>query len=96
VVSEFGRRAYANSSFGTDHGSAGLALLVGNGVRGGLHGALPSLMALDPTGGLVPTVDFRSVYGAVLDRWLDADAGQVLGGSYPQLDLFSAAPGAPA
>jgi uncharacterized protein (DUF1501 family) len=96
VVSEFGRRAAVNVSLGTDHGNAGMAMLVGERVRGGLHGTLPSLTTLDSSGSLSPTVDFRSVYATVLERWLAADATELLGAAYPQLDLFTGSPGAAA
>jgi uncharacterized protein (DUF1501 family) len=94
VVSEFGRRASVNGSQGTDHGSAGHMLVIGDKVRGGLHGAYPSLTALDSSGSLVPTVDFRSVYATVVERWLAGDANAIVGGSYERLDLFHSTPGA--
>jgi uncharacterized protein (DUF1501 family) len=93
VQSEFGRRPHTNGALGTDHGTAAPMLLVGDNVRGGVHGTAPDLGRLDERGNLVPTVDFRAVYQQVLDRWLQADAGQVLSGRYPGLDLFAAAPG---
>ena len=94
VLSEFGRRAAVNGSQGTDHGSAGVALLLGDAVRGGLHAEHPSLTVLDSSGSLAPTVDHRSVYATVLERWMAADATAVLGATYPQLDLFTTTLGA--
>jgi uncharacterized protein (DUF1501 family) len=35
VATEFGRTARANGTGGTDHGTAGAALVLGGGVRGG-------------------------------------------------------------
>lgn len=35
VMSEFGRRAAENASFGTDHGRGGLMIVAGGGVKGG-------------------------------------------------------------
>ncbi len=96
TFSEFGRRPKANSSAGVDHGTAQTMLVLGAQVNGGLHGALPSLTALDRNGNLVPTVDYRSVYATMLDRWFGADADGILGVSYPRLDLFRAAAGTPA
>jgi uncharacterized protein (DUF1501 family) len=94
VVSEFGRRPAQNSGLGTDHGTAGLALVLGQNVAGGLYGSHPSLTTLDSWGNLIPSVDLRSVYASVLDPWLDADATQLLGGTYEDLHLFAAGPGA--
>jgi uncharacterized protein (DUF1501 family) len=78
VFSEFGRRVAENGSGGTDHGTAAPMFLVGDSVKPGLHGAMPSLMNLDG-GDLIHTVDFRSVYANVLEGWFGVDAGQVLG-----------------
>lgn len=85
VYSEFGRRVRANASQGTDHGTAGPMFLIGDSVRGGFHGAQPSLTDLDD-GDLKQTTDFRDVYGTVLDRILDTDAGAVLGDHQGRLE----------
>ncbi|MEM9520828.1 MAG: S-layer homology domain-containing protein [Actinomycetota bacterium] len=87
VVSEFGRRVEQNTS-GTDHGTAGLMMLIGPNVRGGMHGTQPSLTNLDNRGDMHHHLDFRSVYGTVLDTWLDADSVEILGRSYESLNLF--------
>ena len=89
TFSEFGRRLKRNDSAGTDHGTASCALVIGERVRGGLHGQEANLAAPDRNGNLVATLDFRSVYATMLDRWLGADSQQVLGASYPTLDLFT-------
>ena len=88
VFSEFGRRVDQNAS-GTDHGTTGLMMLVGPNVVGGLHGQQPSLTNLDVRGNMHHSMDFRSVYASILDDWLDADAGEILGANYPTVDLFS-------
>ena len=64
TYSEFGRRAKQNASAGTDHGTAAPQFIMGGAVRGGLHGAYPSLHGL-PDGDLRHTVDFRSVFATV-------------------------------
>ncbi|MDQ3859014.1 MAG: DUF1501 domain-containing protein, partial [Actinomycetota bacterium] len=62
VWSEFGRRAKENGSRGTDHGAAGLALVLGSPVRGRMVGEFPGLRAgLDAEGNLRPTSDYRSL-----------------------------------
>ena len=64
TYSEFGRRAKQNASGGTDHGTAAAQFVFGGGVKGGLHGAYPSLADLQD-GDLKHTVDFRSVFASV-------------------------------
>ncbi len=81
------RRAKANASQDTDHGTAGPVFLAGLPVRGGFYGGEPSLTDLD-NGDLKADVDFRSVYGEVLHRVLGADPEQVLGGSFPALGML--------
>jgi uncharacterized protein (DUF1501 family) len=80
--SEFGRRVHENGSNGTDHGTAAPLFVVGNPVQGGIYGETPSLSDLDSSGNLKYTVDFRSVYATVLDRWLGAPADAVLGAHF--------------
>ncbi len=87
IMSEFGRRVAANST-GTDHGTAGLMMLVGPRVNGGLHGQQPSLSDLDNRGDMHHHLDFRSVYASVLGQWFGADDQEILGATYPQLDLL--------
>ncbi|MEP7331069.1 MAG: DUF1501 domain-containing protein [Terracoccus sp.] len=88
AYSEFGRRVRANASEGTDHGTAGPVLLIGDSVRAGFHGDEPSLTDLDD-GDLKTTTDFRAVYGEVLDRLLGADPARVLEKVPPPVGLFA-------
>jgi len=79
VWSEFGRRAKENGSSGTDHGAAGIGFLIGTRVRGQLIGEFPGLdKGLDEQGNLKPTSDFRGLYAAILEQWLETDAGAVI------------------
>ncbi len=64
TYSEFGRRVRENASGGTDHGTAAPLFVMGGGVRGGLHGAQPSLADLED-GDLRHAVDFREVFATV-------------------------------
>ena len=61
--------------------------LVGSSVKGGLFGSYPSLTDLDD-GDLKMSVDFRSVYASLIDRWLGASSASVLGATYPPLALL--------
>ncbi len=87
TYSEFGRRVGENRSLGTDHGAAAPMLALGGPVRGGVHGAHPSLSDLDD-GDLKFHTDFRQVYATVLGRWLGVEPAQVLGGSYAQVPFL--------
>ena len=89
VWSEFGRRAAENGSNGTDHGAAGIGMLIGARVRGGMIGEFPGLQnGLDAQGNLRATADFRGVYGALVEQWLKADPGPVIPGSYARPALL--------
>src|SRR3954453_2193193 len=62
VWTEFGRRAEENGSAGTDHGAAGLALVLGARASGRTIGEFPGLRSgLDRNGNLRPTSDFRGL-----------------------------------
>jgi uncharacterized protein (DUF1501 family) len=93
TFSEFGRRPEENGDQGTDHGTASVCFVIGNNVNGGLKGAYPSLRNLDEYGNLKPSVDFRQVYGTILEKWLKADQKAILGRRYTPLDFIAAAPG---
>ena len=88
AFSEFGRRVGRNGSGGTDHGTAGPVFLLGNRVNGGLYGDPPDLRNLDD-GDLQFSTDFRSVYAAVLEQWLDTEAASVLRGGVSPLPLLA-------
>jgi uncharacterized protein (DUF1501 family) len=88
TYSEFGRRVEENRSLGTDHGAAAPMFVLGGGVRGGVHGAHPSLTDLDANGDLKHATDFRQVYATIL-AWLGADPAAVLAHPYPTLPLLS-------
>jgi uncharacterized protein (DUF1501 family) len=91
VWSEFGRRAQENGSQGTDHGAAGVGFLIGSQVRGGMIGEYPGLQSgLDSQGNLVPSADFRGVYGALIQQWLGGDPTRVIpnAAAFPQPALL--------
>jgi uncharacterized protein (DUF1501 family) len=84
VWSEFGRRGAENASAGTDHGSAGIGFLIGSRVKGEQIGSFPGVTGgLDGQGNLKPSADFRAVYAAILEQWLDVEAESVLPGLAP-------------
>ena len=81
--SEFGRRAMDNGS-GTDHGTGGVAFVLGDHVKGGLYGEYPSLEPnkLEDGGNLQHNVDFRSAYPTLRDQWMGLDAKAIVGGNF--------------
>jgi uncharacterized protein (DUF1501 family) len=87
TFSEFGRRIEENGSRGTDHGEASPLFLIGGGVRGGLYGALPDLSATN-MGNVRYSIDFRSIYATVLERWLGRPSAPVLNGTFKQLPVL--------
>lgn len=98
--SEFGRQVTANGSGGTDHGQAGLNILVGPPVAGAAYGEAPTLDPGGPTrpnriwDARIPTSDFRSVFATVL-TWLGDDPGissEVLGRNFEEFPVFKGGP----
>ena len=82
VFSEFGRRVKDNGN-GTDHGSGGVAFVIGDSVEGGHYGEYPSLKSEDLIeGDLEFSLDFRSIYAELLEDWLEVDAKPVVKGIY--------------
>ena len=89
VFTEFGRRMRDNGS-GTDHGTGGGAYMFGNRIEGGLYSEYPSL---DPKEwehfeDLKHTIDFRGIYGTVLEQWLGIEAGPIVKGNFEQITPF--------
>ena len=90
IFSEFGRRVPENVSLGTDHGAANAMFVVGNQVKGGHYGELPSLTKLADGDNLAYTTDFRKVYQTITQGWLGHnDSANLLGGDFGTFDLFS-------
>jgi uncharacterized protein (DUF1501 family) len=67
TLSEFGRRVAENGSQGLDHGHGNAVLVIGGGLRPGVHGRWPGLgpdQLVD--GDLAGTTDYRSIVAEVL------------------------------
>ena len=87
AFSEFGRRVAENGSAGTDHGTAAPMFVFGKRVKPGIHGRQPSLNEL-VDGDLKHSIDFRSVYATVLDKWLGADPVKILGSEFERVPFL--------
>jgi len=84
LFSEFGRRVHDNGS-GTDHGAGGVAFVLGDKVKGGHYGEMPSLDASKLVqGDLDPNMDFRSVYTTILDKWFGLNPAPIVNGTFEQ------------
>ncbi len=73
VITEFGRTVRPNGTGGTDHGTAGVALLLGGAVQGGrLLGDWPGLSSLYEDRDLRPVNDVRALCaGTIAGLWGD-------------------------
>ncbi len=87
TFSEFGRRVQENASEGTDHGAAAPVFFAGCSLPKPVIGELPSLTDLDD-GDLKFHTDFRSVYATIVEKWFTDKSKQVLGETYPAINLF--------
>ncbi len=88
IFSEFGRRIQDNGS-GTDHGSGGVAFVLGNHIEGGIYGEYPSLeLSAQVEGDMAFNNDFRSTYATLLDQWMGVDPFPILDGNYEQWDMI--------
>jgi len=72
TFSEFGRRAYSNASYGSDHGKAAPVMLFGPALSGGIYGENANLSDLDRSN-LKYKIDYRRIYTSILQDWLGAD-----------------------
>jgi uncharacterized protein (DUF1501 family) len=88
TFSEFGRRVKENASLGTDHGAANMMFIAGGSVAPGLHGVNPDLKDLDD-GDLKQKIDFREVYGAVVQDWFGVrNTRPIVLGDYQPLPII--------
>lgn len=78
VATEFGRTVRVNGTAGTDHGTGGVAFLLGGAVAGGrVAGDWPGLSELFENRDLAPTTDLRAIAKALLAGHLRLPAAAV-------------------
>ncbi|MEM6842466.1 MAG: DUF1501 domain-containing protein [Bacteroidota bacterium] len=73
TMSEFGRRAKSNGSYGTDHGTAAPMFVFGRNVKPGIIGTNPDLNDLSRNN-IKHQYDYRQVFGSLVQDWMQADA----------------------
>lgn len=92
VWSEFGRRVGENGNLGCDHGAAGISYLAGKPVRnGGIKSAFPSWSTVNAPynrANFMYTVDFRRLYGTILEEYWGVDSSKVLGQKWAGLGIL--------
>jgi uncharacterized protein (DUF1501 family) len=77
-----------NGSSGTDHGAAAPVFVLGDKLRAGVHGVLPSLDPNDlDRGDLKHSLDFRQVYASLLKDHLQANPAAILGKSWELIKI---------
>lgn len=72
TFTEFGRRAYSNASYGTDHGTSTPVFIFGNELNPGIYGHNPDLLDLH-NGNLKYEIDYRQIYTSIVQDWFGAD-----------------------
>lgn len=89
MFSEFGRRVRDNGT-GTDHGSGGVAFILGNQIKGGHYNEYPSLNPVKLIeGDLAFNNDFRGLYTDILEDWLEVEARPIVNGVFEKVRPFS-------
>jgi uncharacterized protein (DUF1501 family) len=89
TFSEFGRRVTQNAANGTDHGTANNVFIIGENLqKKGLYNEVPNLADLDENGDLKYSVDFRSIYATILQKWMEVDDQIILNNSFKQLSFL--------
>ena len=59
-------------------------------MAGGLYSEYPSLEQSRWVNGedLEHTIDYRGIYGTILEQWLGVEAAPIVGGQYEQINPF--------
>jgi uncharacterized protein (DUF1501 family) len=94
AMTEFGRTAHENGSGGTDHGTAGAALLAGGALKGGkVYGDWPGLRENELYQGrdLMPTMDVRHYPAWALTGLFGLSRTAVMRDVFPGLEMGSSA-----
>lgn len=89
TFSEFGRRVKQNAANGTDHGTANNVFIIGENLqKKGIYNEAPNLADLDENGDLKYSVDFRSIYATILNKWMQVDDHKILNNKFEKLSFL--------
>ena len=89
TFSEFGRRVKQNAAAGTDHGTANNVFIIAKKLKKSkFYNEDPNLSDLDENGDLKYSVDFRTIYATILNKWLGVDDKTILNNYFSKLDFI--------
>jgi uncharacterized protein (DUF1501 family) len=82
TMSEFGRRAKSNGSYGSDHGTVAPMMVFGKGINPGIIGKNPDLSKVETSGGNLSDqkediTDFRVIFNTILQDWFDVEEAKI-------------------
>ncbi|MDW8296138.1 MAG: DUF1501 domain-containing protein [Raineya sp.] len=81
TMSEFGRRAKSNASYGSDHGTVAPMFVFGNKINPGVIGKNTDLRKAQISGNLSDAVgdfiDYRTVFSTILQDWFDVEPSKI-------------------
>ena len=94
TMSEFGRRALSNNSYGCDHGTMAPMFVFGTKINPGVIGKNPDMSRVNNFGGNIPDnkediIDHRVVFSTILQKWFEVDKAKVLSKIFPTLKSTS-------
>ncbi len=87
---EFGRSPKENEKQGTHHGWAGVHLVTGGRVKGGLLGEPMPVVDVFQIDGPPPVIDYRALYTTVIESFLGGSANGVFKQRFKPLDILRA------
>ena len=81
-ISEFGRRALANNSYGSDHGTVAPMFVFGSKLNPGVLGQNPDLGKVAQNGGNLADgkddiIDYRTVFNTILQEWFEVSPDKI-------------------
>ncbi|TAG51625.1 MAG: DUF1501 domain-containing protein [Cytophagales bacterium] len=82
TMSEFGRRAASNTSYGSDHGTVAPLFVTGTKINPSIIGANPNLKKVIENGGNLSDkkediIDFKVIFSTILQDWFELETENV-------------------
>jgi uncharacterized protein (DUF1501 family) len=81
TMSEFGRRAKSNASYGSDHGTVAPMYVFGNKINPGVIGKNTNLTKAQASGNLSDAVgdftDYRTIFNTILQDWFEVEPSKI-------------------